>query len=215
MGKSLSGKRITQRKDGFYSARFISMSGKRKEKHFKDYQEARKWLARAKIADEFECTGAPNAAEFAEYTVDEWYHYWASTFKSRLAYNTLRNYRERYENDIKPRIGKMKVRDIKPMHCQQLFNSMHQTYANGTIYQTYNMLGSMLKSAVKNGLIRYHPFDAVEMPPSKDKKNIHYLTIEEQKAFEEEAGFTDKANAYNLLLQTGLRTSELIGLTFD
>ncbi len=219
MGKSITGrileKGITQRKDGFYSARFISMSGKRKEKHFKEYQDARKWLARAKIEDEMECTGAPNADIFREYTVDEWYKYWMATFKTRLSPNTQRNYRDRYNIDVKPRIGKLKVRDVKPMHCQQIFNEMYKTYANGTMYQTYIMLGSMMKSAMKNGLIHSHPLDAVEMPPSKDKKDIHFLSVDEQEAFEEEAGFTDKANAFGLILQTGLRTSELIGLTFD
>ncbi|MCR5487437.1 MAG: tyrosine-type recombinase/integrase [Lachnospiraceae bacterium] len=63
MGKNLSGKNlekgITQRKDGIYSTRFISLSGKRREKHFKDYQDARKWLAKARFEDDEECTGEP------------------------------------------------------------------------------------------------------------------------------------------------------------
>ncbi len=109
----------------------------------------------------------------------------------------------------------MKVRDIKPVHCQLIFNEMSEEYANGTIFQTYILLGSMLKSALKNGIIQYHQFDAIDMPSSKDKKDIHFLTIEEQRAFEEEASYTDKGKAYGLILQTGLRTSELIGLTFD
>ena len=219
MGKSLSGKvlekGITQRKDGIYSARFISLSGKRHEKHFKIYQDAIKWLKTAKLEDEIDFTGVPNVDAFGEYTVDQWYHYWIDTFKSRLSPNTLRNYRDRYLSDVKPRIGNVKVRDVRPMHCQQIFNSMYKDYANGTMYQTYIMLGSMFKSALKNGLIRNHPFDAVEMPASKDKKDIHYLTVEEQAIFEEEAGYTDKGHAFSLILQTGLRTSELIGLTFD
>ncbi len=219
MGKSITGKKldkgITQRKDGLYSARFLSLSGKRKEKHFKDYQEARKWLAKAKAGDEEEVTGAVAANEFDNYTVDEWYQYWMETFKSNLSPNTIRNYKDRYRTDIKPKIGRMKLRDIKPMHCQQIFNSMYKDYSNGTMYQTYICLGSMLRSAVKNGLINSHPFDAVVMPPPKAKGDIHFLTADEQKIFEEEAGFTEKGNAYKLILQTGLRIGELIGLTFD
>ncbi len=56
MGKNLSGKNLekgmTQRKAGIYSVRFISLSGKRREKHFKDYQDARKWLAKARFEEE-------------------------------------------------------------------------------------------------------------------------------------------------------------------
>ena len=219
MGKSLSGKSlekgITQRKDGFYSARFISMSGKRREKHFKDYQEARKWLAKAKIEDEEECTGAPVPEKFRDITLDEWFEYWMKTFKNQLAPNTRRNYRDRYTFDIQPKIGKMKLCDLRPMHLQQIFNSMYSSYANGTIYQTYICIGPMLKSACRNGIIRDHPLDAVEMPAPKDKKEIHYLTVDEQELFEEEAGFTDKAHVFQLILQTGLRTGEVVGLTFD
>lgn len=79
MGKNLSGKNlekgITQRKDGIYSARFISLSGKRREKHFKDYQDARKWLAKARFEDEEECTGAPGIEQFRDITVNEWFEY--------------------------------------------------------------------------------------------------------------------------------------------
>lgn len=51
MGKSLRGKEsgtgITQRKDGRYSAKFKSKSGKRNEKYFDKLAEARKWLSEA------------------------------------------------------------------------------------------------------------------------------------------------------------------------
>ena len=219
MGKNIKGKclekGITQRKDGYYSARFMSMSGKRKEKHFKDYQEARKWLAKARYEDESECTGAPNELAARDMTVNEWYEYWMTTFKSQLSPNTQRNYRERYEWNVKSRIGKMRIRDVKAMHCQQIFNAMYKTYATSTMYQTYICIGSMFKSAMKNGVIREHPLDTVVMPPSKDKKDIRFLTEEEQQIFEEEAGFTNHAYPFQLILQTGLRTGELIGLTFD
>ena len=219
MGKSLRGRileeGISQRKDGKYTARFTSLNGKRIEKHFGEYPDAQKWLRKAKVDDQIEFNGAPAYDEFYDFTVDEWYQYWMITYKSRLSPNTQRNYKERYRFDVQPRIGHIKVRDLRPMHCQQIFNAMYQTYANGTVYQTYIMLGSMLKSAIKNGLIQNHPFDAVQMPGSKPQKEIHYLTVDEQRVFEEEAAFTDKANAYGLILQTGVRTSELIGLTFD
>lgn len=219
MGKSLKGrnldKGITQRKDGIYSARFISLSGKRVEKHFKNYQDARKWLAKARLEDELECTGAPDSDSFRDLTVDEWFEYWMETFKSERSPNTRRNYRDRYEQNVKARIGRMKVRDIRAMHCQQIFNSMYKEYATGTMFQTYICIGSMFRSAIQNGLISKHPLDAVVMPPSKDKKEIRFLSLEEQIVFEEEAGYTVNAPQYKLVLQTGLRVGELIGLTFD
>ena len=48
MGKSLRGKEcgkgICQRKDGLYSARFVSSEGKRQVKCFSSLPEARNWL---------------------------------------------------------------------------------------------------------------------------------------------------------------------------
>ena len=49
------------------------------------------------------------------------------------------------------------------MYCQKIFNDMEKTYAAGTIYQTYICLGSMLKSAMQNGIIKNHPMDGVVM----------------------------------------------------
>lgn len=49
MGKSLRGNEcdegICQRKDGLYSARFVSSEGKRQVKCFSSLPEARNWLA--------------------------------------------------------------------------------------------------------------------------------------------------------------------------
>ena len=55
MGKSLRGKEcgkgICQRKDGLYSARFVSSKGKRQVKCFSSLPKARNWLEDAKYAD--------------------------------------------------------------------------------------------------------------------------------------------------------------------
>ena len=52
MGKDLRGKEIgaglSQRKDGRYSARFTSKTGKRIEKYFDKISEAKKWISEAK-----------------------------------------------------------------------------------------------------------------------------------------------------------------------
>lgn len=56
MGKDLRGKElgvgICQRKDGLYTARFTSKTGKRKQKYFHKLQECRKWISDARFEDE-------------------------------------------------------------------------------------------------------------------------------------------------------------------
>ena len=62
MGKDLKGKKlpagICQRKDGLYSARFTSKTGRRVEKFFKKPNEVKKWLGDAKYEDKHNNIGA-------------------------------------------------------------------------------------------------------------------------------------------------------------
>ena len=126
-----------------------------------------------------------------------------------MAPNTQRNYRDRYEHDIKPRIGKMKITDVKAMHFQQIINAMDGRYASSTIYQTYICMGSMLKSAMMKDIIPKQPLNGVVMPKVKKRGVIHFLTIDEQNRFVEAAKKTRNAPQFLLVLQTGLRTGEL------
>ena len=53
-------------------------------------------------------------------TVEDWFDFWIGNIVSDLAPNTIRNYRERYEHNIRPVIGKLKITDVKPMHCTKI-----------------------------------------------------------------------------------------------
>ena len=215
MGKNLKGKDcgkgIYQRKDGRYSARFIDKSGVRQEKIFKTIPEARNWIEESKYADKHEEVFTPT-----EITVDEWFNYWIENIVGDLAPNTLRNYRNRYVRNIQPVIGRMRISDVKPMHCKKVFMQMDADYAGSTICQTYIAMGTMLKAAKINDLIIKHPMDGVRLTkPMRAKNDIKFLTRDEQKNFLQHAQRSHNYNQYALILETGLRTGELIGLTWD
>ena len=111
MGKSLRGKEcgkgIYQRKDGLYHARFVDKAGKRHEKYFQTIPEARNWIEQAKYADKHEDVFCPS-----DTTVDTWFSFWVENIVGDLAPNTLRNYRERYKQNIQPIIGKMLLSEL-------------------------------------------------------------------------------------------------------
>ena len=233
MGKDLRGKElgpgILQRKDGRYSARFTTKSGKRVEKYFDKLSDARNWLEDSKYRDNHNTVLAPfdivakdivendsPLLAFSEMTVDEWFKVWSETIISQLAWNSQRNYRERYENSIKPVIGNMRIQDVRPLHCQQVLNNMSADYKASTIRQAYITMGVLFKSAVVNDVIPKHPLDGVKL--SKTKKapgKIKYLTEAEQESFLNAAKRSHNYCQYALILETGLRTGELIGLTWD
>ena len=149
-------------------------------------------------------------------TVDSWFSFWIDNLIVDLAPNTKRNYRERYRINIQPVIGNMRLCDVKPMHCKIVLNQMETTYAGSTIRQAYITMGTMFRAAVMNDMLIKHPMDGVRYTkPVRAVDDIKFLTVEEQKKFLEAAKRSHNCRQYALLLETGLRTSEMIGLTRD
>ena len=203
MGKNLKGKEcgkgIYQRKDGLYHARFVDKAGKRHEKYFQTIPEARNWIEQAKYADRHKDVFVPS-----DTTADAWFSFWIENIVGDLAPNTLRNYRERYKQNIQSIIGKMLLSDVKSMHCKKVLLSMDADYAGSTIRQTYITMGTLFKAAKMNDLITKHPMDGVR-----------FLMRDEQIRFLEVAKRSHNYNQYALILETGLHTGEMIGLTWD
>ena len=215
MGKNLKGKEIgkgiCQRKDGLYVARFVNRYGNRTTKCFPTIPEAKNWLSEAKYADSHEEVFVPS-----EMTVDDWFNFWIENIVGDLAPNTRRNYRERYNRNMKSILGRLKLSDVRPMHCKAVLTRMEQDYAGSTIRQTYIAMGTMFRSALMNGLIAKHPMDGVRYTkPVRAVSDIKFLTIEEQEKFLEVAKRSHNYFQYALMLETGLRTGEMIGLTWD
>ena len=216
MGKSLKGKElgkgIGQRKDGLYYARCTDKAGKRTEKCFQNLRDAQNWQKEQQFHQLYPSV-KPKPVPM---TVNAWETFWRENLLTGLAANTIRNYRERYEKNVKPILGDMLLTDVKPMHCKTVLNSMTASYAGSTIRQTYITMGTMFKAAKENGLIDTHPLDGVRFEASvKAPDEIHFLTVTEQAKFMEAAKHSHNYAQYALILETGLRTGEMIGLTWD
>lgn len=215
MGKNLKGREIgkglSQRKDGRFSARFVTKSGKRLEKYFDTLPEARNWLDDARYEDKHSIGGVTK-----DMTVDAWFEFWINNIVSDRAPNTIRNYREKYKVNIQPVIGDFSITDVKPMHCKRVLNQMDAVYAGSTIRQVYIIMGSLFKAALMNDIIKKHPMDGVlYSKPTKAPNKIKYITVEEQKLFLDAAKKTHNYRQYAFILETGLRAGEMIGLTWD
>ncbi len=216
MGKSLKGKElgkgIGQRKDGLYYARCTDKAGKRLEKCFQNLRDAQNWQKEQQFHQLYPSI-KPKPVPM---TVNAWETFWRENLLTGLAANTIRNYRERYEKNVKPILGDMLLTDVKPMHCKTVLNSMTASYAGSTIRQTYITMGTMFKAAKMNDLIAKHPMDGVRFTkPVRATDDIKFLTRDEQRVFLETAKRSRNYNQYALILETGLRTGEMIGLTWD
>ena len=216
MGKDLKGKELGkglgQRKDKYYYAKY-SYHGKKGQQSFHTLVEAKNWRQ-----EQLYLCRHPElrTATSPDMTVDAWFNRWLKDVVGNRAPNTLRNYRERYEHNVQPFIGSMLLRDVKQIDCQRILNAMESDYAGSTIRQTYMTMGTFFKSAKDNGFIDRHPMDGVRYTkPVRAVDDIHFLTVDEQKRFLEAANGSHNYAQYALILETGLRTGEMIGLTWD
>ncbi len=235
MGKSLTGKDLgeglSQRKDGRYSARYRSKSGKRIEKYFESVVEAKKWLEKAKneernlkmlapfdtVAKNILGNDAP-LVQLSDMTADLWFQFWLENIVADRAYNTKRNYTERYNKNIKPVSGSVKLKEVLPYHCQKVLNKMQQSsiYKNSTIKQTYITMGTMFKAAREHRAIEVHPFDGLNISfPQKEKSDIKFLSLEDEAKLFERAKRSHNYDQYQFVRETGIRCGELIALCFS
>lgn len=217
MGKDLRGKElgigISQRKDGLYTARFTDRFGKRRQQYFKKLQECRQWLADAQFQDEH---GGITAC--GDMTVSAWFEYWLENIKSANAKkNTISNYRNRYKQSIEPYIGNMLLRDVKPLHCQNILNEMvNSGYKNSTIGLVRTAMKILFEDAVENEIIIRNPVKkSVQCTQGKESEIKTAMTVEEQKVFLSHAKESSYYYQYAFVLQTGIRVGELVGLQWS
>ena len=217
MGKDLKGRELgvglTQRKDGKYSAKYTTKSGKRVEKYFdklKGDGGAMQWLYMSK-ASEVELNSSTM-------TVDGWFDYWIKNFKEDITSdNTTKNYKNRYIYNCKEEIGDMKLCDVRQMDCQKVINKMcDKGYAKSTVEQCIIAMHAIFKGAVTNKFIKENPVvDLVIKKSAAKSKDRRFMTIEEQNEFCKYAAPTMYGNAYRLALETGMRCGEIGGLKFS
>ena len=97
--------------------------------------------------------------------------------------NTVRNYRERYEHNIRDVIGDMVISEVKPMHCQKVLNLMENSYKGSAIEQCRITMASMFFYAQENQIIPISPVVKSVKTPKKIEKKVRFLTLEEQDKF--------------------------------
>lgn len=133
---------------------------------------------------------------------------------SQRAYNTVLRY-------IKgSAFGQKKIRDIKRSDAKRFYVKLHdEGKKRNTIVVYQNLLRPAFEMAVEDDMIRKNPFGfklADVLPDDAEKRAA--LTKEQQAVYlQSEREFRSGAfyNEIEILMNTGLRVSELYGLTLD
>ena len=131
--------------------------------------------------------------------------------------NIIRNYTERYHRNIEPVIGKKMLSAVNSIHCQTIMNRMaDEGYRTTTIYQTRIALYNMLEYAYLNDVIMKNPCSkVVKSDIGKTSRKKEALTRDVQRTFCRTVEGNTYEYQYRFLLQTGLRTGELVGLKWS
>ena len=203
---------IRQREDKTWEGRIL-IDGKRKSVYGKTKNEVRQKMTEL----QWESDNALYVHTPAKLTVNEWMQTWLATCCGHLTHSSMYERRQYVRLYIIPYIGEKKLKDLCPTDVRVLYNKLVQRgLSNNTIRNTKNALHASLQRAVQDEIIKKNVADKIIPPRSlKATKAIHPLSDDEVSIFLD----TIKTNYWGPLffvdLFTGLRKSEIIGLTWD
>ena len=154
--------------------------------------------------------------ESSPMTVGEWLDTWAKEYLINIKILTKENYLHQISKHLKPGIGHVKLASLNTIMIQRLYNSFQNEkgLSPKTIKNIHGVLHMALTQAVDNGYIRKNPSDACKLPKI-NKSEIVALEPEQVSTLLQQAQGDSYNNLFITALFTGMRQSELIGLSWD
>lgn len=150
--------------------------------------------------------------EPARMSLDDYLDHWLETsVKPRVREGSYQEYASTLRRNVRPVLGAKKLGSIKPVDVQGLYSEMQKRGLKDSVRYTHTVFKDALKQAVKWQMLSQNPADFVDLPkPSRPK--VQALTQEEAQRFLEAAKSNRWYCFFSLLLSTGLRPSEALGL---
>ena len=178
--------------------------------------------------------------EPSKVTLGKWLDVWTAEYMGDKKYATQKTYKANVETHIKPALGSVKLAQLAPHNIQTFYNALLSSgctvpkrgedgkllkkdgkpiyeaapMSAKTVRNIHGTLTKALSVAVSIGYIRSNPADRVTLP-RVEKKELHPLTDEQVKNFLQLASEDSYGTILKVILFTGLRESEAIGLTWD
>ena len=208
---------ITKRKDGTWQAAVTigrDKMGRQKRQYF--YGKTRSEVNKKMTKAINEINNGTFIDKSINPTVEMWLRTWLWEYKR---HNVKATTFEQYETVLRvhaiPKIGSIKVADLKPEHLQRMYNEMYENNISARTIKILNtVLHGALKQAVKNNLTFRNVTEAVSLPRGKAKE-MRVLTQQEQKKLMNVLKNDKMGNMYLFALFTGLRRGEILALRWS
>jgi len=151
-------------------------------------------------------------------TVGEYLDTWL-TGKHALKPKTISLYRDMANNYLIPHLGDIKLLELRAPHLDRMYAAITmgkrgRPLSPSTIRRVHAVLRSALNTAVKRRLIPYSPAEHIELSPENPKRPKPW-SVGESHLFLDHVATDRLAPLYELMLTTGLRRGEAIGLRWE
>ena len=144
-------------------------------------------------------------------TVGEFHARWLDTYAAQhTSLRTQQGYRQLFEWNIRPRIGNLRLQDLRPAHVEELYVALQGRGVTTTVRRVHALLHKVLDDAMRRGLIARNPTTGVDVPP-ETKVELDIWSPDEVNTFFHEAKSSAFHDVYELAIDTGMRRGELAG----
>lgn len=138
--------------------------------------------------------------------------------RKKLAHNTKVGYNVTVNTLKQYRLGYMEVGKIRPEHCEKWLDDMKKKHKGSSIQTQISLIKRAFEYALDYDYIAKNPFRYITTDRS-DSKKMEALSVSDMKRFLEFCSKDSHSmHCYDMiyvLFWTGLRASELCGLTLD
>ena len=145
----------------------------------------------------------------------DWIYYYK---KLEISKSTFEKYESAYRLKVKPYgIAKVKLKDLKTLQLQKYFSELISSKAISvqSAKPLHTKIKSCLDFAISQNVILRNPVNDVKLPKVKSRKSYSVFTKEEQGKILNELGDSSTDRLIKFAFATGLRLSELLGLTWE
>ncbi len=171
--------------------------------------------------------------EPSKMTVAQWLDLWLKEYSADWKYKTKEKYEAVCRVHLKPALGASRLAKLTTPQIQSFYNELGRTgkvtkkkdkdgkeierkepLSPKSVRLVHGVLSKALNTAVRVGYIKHNPAELCTTP-KLEKKEISPLTDEQIKEFMALCENEEYGRIYKLILFTGLREGEALGLTWD